>query len=93
MKIRMLRSAPGSVDGIRVGMYEVDQEYDLSTSAGAVDLAQSFVGAGLAEKLGASPAEPVVAEAGNVGAAEHLDAAGIEQPTTPAKPSRKPKAP
>jgi hypothetical protein len=91
MKIRMLRSAPGSVDGIRVGMYEVGQEYDLSTSPGAVDLAQSFVGAGLAEKLGAGPAKSV-AEAGNVGAAEHVDAVCVEQPTTQAKPGRKPKA-
>lgn len=82
MKIRMLKSAPGSVDGIRVGMYEVGQEYDLTATAGSRDLAISFVGAGLAEESGATPAL----------AAEVAEADVASEAPVPAKPGRKPKA-
>lgn len=82
MKIRMLRSAPGSEDGIRVAMYEVDQEYDLTATAGSRDLATSFVGAGLAEESSAKPAS--TAEVAQVDVDSGAPA--------PAKPGRKPKA-
>lgn len=51
MKIRMLTTAPGSVDGFRVSVYEVMHVYDLTASAGARDLAAAFVGAELAEEV------------------------------------------
>lgn len=55
MKIIMLSTAHGSIDGIRVASYEADQEYDLSMTAGARDLAAVFVDAGLAKEVGAEP--------------------------------------
>jgi hypothetical protein len=53
MKIRMLTTERGSVDGVLVTAYEADQEYDLTATAGARDLAKAFVGAGLAVEVGA----------------------------------------
>jgi hypothetical protein len=90
MKIRMLSTAPGSVDGIRVSSYEEGQEYDLTTTAGARELAEAFVGSGLAEEAGAktvpASAEP---EATDPVEASTVDAADAP---APAKPGRKPKA-
>lgn len=91
MKILMLAGAPGSIDGFRVAPYEAGQEYDLTTSAGARDLAAAFIGAGLAEEVGATSArgeEPEQAAGEN----------SQELPETPdvataPKPGRKPKAP
>jgi xanthine dehydrogenase molybdopterin-binding subunit B len=78
----MLRSAPGSVDGIRVSMFEADKEYDLTATSGARDLAVAFVDAGFAEESRAKPVSvPEVAPAG-VPADE----------SAPVKPGRKPKA-
>lgn len=56
MKITMLQAAPGSIDGIRVATYESGTEYDLTATDGARDLAQAFVGAGLAVEVDAKPA-------------------------------------
>jgi hypothetical protein len=79
MKITMLQTVPGSVDGIRVSTYEAGIEYDLSATDGARSLAAAFVGAGMAEVTGDSKdavdAEPATASA---------------EPTR-AKPGRKPK--
>jgi hypothetical protein len=52
MKIRMLKSAPGSIDGRRTALYEAGQEYDLSANAGARELATSFVAAHFARAIG-----------------------------------------
>jgi hypothetical protein len=82
MKVRMLSSAPGSIDGIHVVMYEVDQEYDLTTTAGSRDLAAAFVDAGLAEELGAKGVASVEVARADV---------DCEAPAS-AKPGRKPKA-
>lgn len=63
MKIRMLSTAPGSVDGIRVVRYRADQEYDLGETEGALDLAAAFVASKLAVRAGedqaASPVAPL----------------------------------
>lgn len=87
MKIRMLESASGSVDGWRVASYEAGEEYDLTATAGARDLAEAFVGAGLAEEVGATKAS-----ASNDG--EAVEAAAVDAAETPSapKPGRKPKA-
>jgi hypothetical protein len=45
MKIRMLKSAPGSIDGCRTALYGAGQEYDLGATPGARELATSFVAA------------------------------------------------
>lgn len=55
MKITMLKTAPGSVDGIRVATYEAGAEYDLTATDGERDLAAAFVAAGLAEKAAPAP--------------------------------------
>jgi hypothetical protein len=84
MQIRMLKTENGSIDGIRVQQYDADSEYDLSGSPGAVDLAQAFVGAGLAvEAGGASPKS---------GGATNAQAPTDPEPAAdpaPAKPGRK----
>jgi hypothetical protein len=56
MKIRMLKTTPGSVDGIKVATYEAGKEYDLGASPGAVDLGKALVGAKLAEEVADEPA-------------------------------------
>lgn len=53
MKIIMNKTAPGSVDGIRVREYALGTEYDLSGSAGARELAASLVASGLAREAAA----------------------------------------
>jgi len=93
MQIRMLITAPGSVDGIRVASYVADQEYDLTATAGERDLAAAFVGSGLAEEVGAGPA-PVVdaAPAGAEGITPATADAADAPAASPAKPGRKSKA-
>lgn len=51
MKIRMLKTVPGSLDGIHVTTYEDGKEYDLTGTPGARDLAQAFVGARMAVEV------------------------------------------
>lgn len=56
MKIRMLQTENGSLDGIKVSTYDAGVEYDLTGTPGARDLAQAFVGASMAvEVLAAAP--------------------------------------
>jgi len=82
----MLSTAPGSVDGIRVASYEADQEYDLTATPGARDLAEAFVDAGLATEVGAEPIQQAAADA-------ELPPGGADVEAAPAaKPARKPKA-
>jgi hypothetical protein len=63
MKIKMITTVPGSVDGCRVSTYEAGKEYDLSSTPGERDLAAAFVGANFAAEVegDAAPAgaEPV----------------------------------
>ncbi len=47
----MLKTMPGSTDGIRVSEYAEGVEYDLGATAGHFDLAQSFVATGMAEAI------------------------------------------
>jgi hypothetical protein len=70
------------VDGIRVAMFEADQEYDLTATSGARDLAVAFVDAGLAEESGEKPAPAAEVAPADVAAGECV----------PSKPGRKPKA-
>ena len=92
MLIRMLSTAPGSVDGIRVACYEADQEYDLTATAGARALAAAFVGAGFAEEVGSTPAPTVEAEQVGEGDSQQASAPKADAETPPAKPGRKAKA-
>ena len=78
----MLSSVSGSVDGIQVAIYHADQEYDLTATAGAQDLAAAFVAAGLAEECGAQQASAV----------EVTQADGDSSAPVQTKPGRKPKA-
>lgn len=47
MKIEMLRSAPGSADGIRHIFYEKGKQYDMQTEK-EISLAKTFIKAGYA---------------------------------------------
>lgn len=80
MKIIMNKTAPGSVDGIRVRDYVAGAEYDLSGSAGARELAASFVASGLASEAAAQIAPAPVP------AAEALEEIAPE-PAAPAEPT------
>lgn len=64
MKIRMLKTVPGSLDGIRVTTYEAGKEYDLTGTPGARDLAQAFVGARMATEV--APAIASIEIAGQI---------------------------
>lgn len=70
MRIRMLKTENGSVDGIRVKQFAEGEQYDLTATAGERDLAAAFVGADLAVEVGVEPApevespEPEAAAAG-----------------------------
>lgn len=93
MKIIMTRSAPGSVDGIRVANYEVGTEYDLTATAGERDLAAAFVGAGMAEEVGAPVAPvtiaPVITIDTRVSQVDIVEAVATAVATTkPGKPGR-----
>ncbi len=63
MKIKMLETQRGSVDGCRVSAYEQGAEYDLTTTQGERELASAFVGAGMATEIGETiaPIQPVSA--------------------------------
>jgi len=91
MIIRMLTGAPGSIDGFRVATYEADQEYDLTATVGARELAAAFVAAGLAEEAGAKTASAAEAEQTVEGDAQ-AQALEVDAGSPPAKPGRKPKA-
>jgi len=85
MKIVMKDTVPGSVDGINIAIYEAGQEYHLTATAGERELAEAFVGADLAEEVGAQ------SPAADVAPADSADAA-VDAPVPPAKPGRKPRA-
>lgn len=79
MKIRMLKAVPGSLDGIRVTVYESGKEYDLTGTDGARDLAQAFVGARMAvEVRAAAPDQQVTAPAGLIEQAAEPEQKAIE---------------
>lgn len=82
MRIRMLKSERGSVDGIRSSLYEAGQEYDLGGNAGEVSLAEAFVGAGLAEDAEgtAAPKESAAPKLSIGEMRDALTARGIEFP-------------
>jgi len=62
MKIRMLSTQNGSLDGIRVAIYEAGKEYDLSESVGARALAKAFVDARMAIQAPPDPAQSAPVE-------------------------------
>lgn len=51
MKIQMLSTQKGSVDGIHIATYAADSIHDLSASKGERELAAAFVGAGMAAEV------------------------------------------
>lgn len=57
MKIKMLKKAPGSIDGIRINTYEEGQIYDVP-----LFMADSFIAKGYAENMEAGPMEQKVIE-------------------------------
>lgn len=61
MKITMLSTQNGSVDGIRVKEYTQGVTYDLTDSPGARSLAAAFVGAAMAVEVAPSEAVEIVA--------------------------------
>jgi hypothetical protein len=92
MKILMLSTEPGSVDGFRVSTYEAGREYDLTEPAGARELAAAFVAAGLAEQVNASPAS--VGDDEPAGDEEPQEAVqGVDAVPAAPKSGRKQKAP
>jgi hypothetical protein len=60
MRIRMLKTENGSVDGIRVQLYVEGEKYDLNATDGERELAAAFVGSGMAVDLAEEPAASVV---------------------------------
>jgi hypothetical protein len=84
MKITMLTTVPGSIDGIRVAQYEAGIEYDLATTDGARELAAAFVDAGFAHESGEAGARPDDSAPG-----EQIDGQGLDP--VRAKPGPKPK--
>lgn len=66
MKIKMLETQRGSVDGCRVDSYEQGAEYDLSATQGERELAAAFVGAGMAKEVGADQAKQGAPEVATV---------------------------
>lgn len=64
MKIKMLTTVPGSLDGIHVKTYEAGIEYELGDSPGAHDLAQALINARMAappDPVNHAPIEPAPA--------------------------------
>ncbi len=55
MKIKMLSTQNGSLDGIRIASYQAGSVYDLSGSPGARDLAKAFLGARMAIEVPPDP--------------------------------------
>lgn len=68
MKIKMLSTQNGSLDGIRISSYLAGSVYDLSDSPGAISLAKAFLGARMAIEVPldppATPAQEQPAPAG-----------------------------
>lgn len=58
MKIKMISTEQGSVDGIKVATFAADREYDLGQSPGSISLADAFLAAGLASPLDPHLAPP-----------------------------------
>ena len=58
MKIRMLSTQDGSVNGITVTTYEQGNTYDLMDTPGELSLAKAFVEAGMAEDVSNAPDNP-----------------------------------
>lgn len=79
MKIIMLKTENGSIDGIRVKSYEIGTEHDLTGCAGSRSLAAAFVGAGMAREVEAEPeaeaAPPVVDATPDAAASESVPVA------------------
>lgn len=90
MKIVMLRTERGSVDGVRIASYEAGQEYDLTATAGARDLAKAFIGAELAREVGAKPTLAADPEPADVDASQ-VPAPEADAVAATAKAGRKPK--
>jgi hypothetical protein len=88
MRICMLTTLPGSVDGFRVTTYAEGVEYDLGTTDGERALAKAFVDAGFAEEQGVVKATAATEPAVEVDLAPESSG----DATTPVKPGRKPKA-
>lgn len=55
MKIKMISTEKGSVDGVKVSTYDADSEYDLGYPAGALALATAFVAAQVAVEVTSAP--------------------------------------
>lgn len=51
MKIQMLSTQKGSIDGIHIATYAADSIHDLSASKGERELAAAFIGAGMAAEV------------------------------------------
>jgi len=80
MKIRMLTTVPGSIDGIRVKTYDAGTEHDLSASPGARDLAKALVNARMAVALPPDPAQQEQEQPASAGFFAPVDA---ERPDGP----------
>lgn len=78
MKIRMLSTQNGSLDGIRVKEYAVGTEHDLTSTPGARDLAKAFVGARMAIEVKPEPAPATPAPAVTM-TAEQSDAREVSE--------------
>lgn len=57
MKVKMLKTAPGSIDGIAVETFEINKEYEIPKQ-----LADAFVTKGYAKSLEAGPSEQKIIE-------------------------------
>lgn len=85
MKILMLKTESGSVDGIRVSTYFAGEEYDLSDSPGARALAAAFIGAGLAEEVKESEVRPLVGE--STGPGDQVPESEVQPADKPVNPA------
>lgn len=92
MKIKMLSTQSGSIDGVRVSPYVADAEYDLTGSAGERDLAAAFIGARMAVEVGTAPAAPVVVPPAEVHAEVEMTSAQLRAALTELGVSFKPNA-
>ena len=80
MKIRMKSTQKGAIDGIHVAEYLAGEEYDLSASKGARELAQAFVAARMAVEVREHGDEipGIAVEVEQIGRGEQIDAQGLE---------------
>ena len=90
MKIVMKESVPGSIDGVSTAVYGAGREYDLTNSRGARELARAFIGAGLAEEVGAKAIDQTP-ESVAVDDAVKLPASESANQPAPLRPGRKSK--